>query len=66
MRLSTKGIISIAVLLASSLKTNAHPIELKGVDKAVHIGQVSFNFFFFFISFVLLFIRNKKKFNEFK
>jgi len=41
MKLSTKGIISVAVLLASSLKINAFPIELKGVDKAVHIGQVN-------------------------
>jgi len=41
MKLSTRSIISAAILLASSLKTNSHPVELKGVDKVVHVGQVS-------------------------
>jgi len=41
MKLSTKNIISVAILLASPLLTYAYPVELKGVDKAVHVGQVN-------------------------
>jgi len=35
MKLSYKNIITIAILLASSLKTLAHPIELKGVEELI-------------------------------
>ncbi|ORX80452.1 hypothetical protein BCR32DRAFT_293846 [Anaeromyces robustus] len=36
MRITTKNIISVAIFLASSL-VHAHPVEIKGVEKAVHV-----------------------------
>jgi len=56
MRLLSKNIISVAILLASSLKTLArpvtskHPIELKGVGSLISANQVINFFFFLFIN----------------
>jgi len=44
MKLSTRNIISVAILVASSLGVHARPtFELKGVDKAVHVSQEKVN-----------------------
>jgi len=56
MRLLSKNIISVAILLASSLKTLArpvtskHPIELKGVGSLLSANQVINFFFYLFIN----------------
>jgi len=59
MKLSTRNIISVAVLLATSLGVHARPtFELKGVDKAVHVSQVSFMLlFYYFIIFNLIVLK---------
>jgi len=43
MKLSTKILISVAAFLASSLRTYAHPVELKGIKKAVQVNQEKVN-----------------------